>query len=357
MSAPASERRVAPGRAGSGGGGKGDTPRAEIKPRYIWTMLGSLAGSFLLFYLFLFGLSATDNLPPPSFANSICVDEKLAFHRENPDSRPNLLVIGSSVAWRHFDGDVVAQETPAAIPLNGGFCGLTANQSAYAANWLLQHYSGVREVLLIASPEDFKACTKFRTEVFDARDADAYVFGKASPWPYYMKYFSPGSLLRNAMTVAKQRSGENAVDPLVFDRYGSGPVRMTGDRDTLLYGAVERLDQTCFEALGQMAAKMKQEGRRLMVASTPMHPEWRALYDADGAVLRQFSTRIRQAIEPFGGEYWDAASAGLIGEEGFYDGIHLRWSAVAPFSAALAQQFQFGRAPVSVAAQNSDRKL
>lgn len=323
-------------------------PRSPARPGlYLVTLLGSLLGSFGLFYLLLIGLGATGNLPPPGFSNSICVDEKLAYLRQQPALQPNLLVIGSSIAWRHFDGDVVRQAAPQAVPLNGAFCGLTANQSAYTGDWYVRHYPSIREVLLIAAPQDFENCGRNRTAIFDADDADAYVFGDASPWPYYVKYFAPGALLRNASNIGARRRGGAVMDPLVFDRYGSGPLETDGFRDTLLYGAVQRFDQACFDALAGFAARLRQQGRRLMVAATPLHPVWKRLHDADGAMQAGFNTRIRGVLQANGGEYWDGDAAGVVQQAGFYDGIHLRWSAVAPFSSALAQRFRFGGVPAS----------
>jgi hypothetical protein len=321
---------------------------AAIRPRYLWTLLGSVAASFVGYYALLGGLSATGNLPAPAFANSVCVDEKLAHMRDNPVASPNLLVIGSSVAWRHFDGAAVARLTPASVPLNGAFCGLPAQQSTYVADWLLGHHPSVREVLLIASPQDFENCTKLRREIFDTADADAYVFDKASPWPYYIKYFSPGSLLRNSLDIAGKRDGTVKMDPLVFDRYGSGPADIESSRE-LLYGSVGSLDPACFATLKELAERLRQDGRRLMVASTPLHPEWKALHDPDGATRKAFSTGIRATLAGGKGEFWDSDAAGVVTQDAFYDGIHLRWSAVTPFSEALARHFRFNTdAPMPV---------
>lgn len=322
----------------------GATP-ATIRPRYLWSMLGSAAAGFGLYYALLLGLAVTDNLPPPPFANSICVDEKLANLREHPIEPPNLLVVGSSVAWRHFDGAAVKSLAPASVPFNGGFCGLSINQSVYATDWLLGHYPSVREVLMIASPQDFENCTTVRPAVFDAADASDYAFNKGSPWGYYLKYFSPAALLRNASTIAGRRNGQNKMDPLVFDRYGAGPLDTDEIRDTLLYGSVKRLDAACFTALRGLADRLRREGRRLMVSSTPLHPDWKNRYDPDGRTREAFNTGVRKALGPGSQDYWDSDAAQVISEEAFYDGIHLRWSAATPFTEALTRHFRFNAEP------------
>ena len=104
------------------------------------------------------GLHLSGNLPPPPLSNNFCVDEKLAFLRENPPVDPTFVVIGSSVAWRNFDSSVVAREVPGARPLNAGFCGMQVHESAFIAHWVVDRFPQVQEVLLIVSPRDYQTC-------------------------------------------------------------------------------------------------------------------------------------------------------------------------------------------------------
>ncbi len=85
--------------------------------RYLLSLSTGVLGALGLFWLALFWLERTENLPPPAFSNNLCVDEKLDFLRSKPIASPNLLVIGSSVAWRHVDGDALVREIPDANPL------------------------------------------------------------------------------------------------------------------------------------------------------------------------------------------------------------------------------------------------
>jgi len=98
-------------------------------------------------------------LPPPPLSNSVCVDEKLVFLRNAPQIDPNFLVVGSSVAWRSFDSRVIVEQNPHVRPLNGGFCGMQINQSAFLTTWMTDHWPSIDSVLLMASPLDFNRCT------------------------------------------------------------------------------------------------------------------------------------------------------------------------------------------------------
>src|SRR5690606_40867031 len=64
--------------------------------RYLLSLSTGVLGALGLFWLALFWLERTENLPPPAFSNNLCVDEKLDFLRSNPIASPNLLVIGRS---------------------------------------------------------------------------------------------------------------------------------------------------------------------------------------------------------------------------------------------------------------------
>lgn len=309
----------------------------QLGSRYLLSLFAGLVGALALFCLTLLWLDRTGNLPPPAFSNNLCVDEKLNFHRNNPAGSPNLLIIGSSVAWRHVDSSQLVHALPEIRPLNGAFCGLFANQSTYVAGWLLDHEPSIRSVVMIANPQDFAGCWRVPTAVFNRDHVDPYVYEHDSKWAYYMRYFSPKSLVRNALTVKAQRAGQIEWDPLVFNRFGDGPLDTRNTR-SLLYGRPEALDRNCFQALHALGERLVQEGRQLMVVSTPLHPEWKAKYDPDGTFLADFDQRITDTLSATGGTFWNADKDWRTPDAAFVDAVHMRWTAVQEFSLALAEQ-------------------
>ena len=316
---------------------QGDSRRtvAPASQGYIVALVGAMVATLAAFYLTLLALLATDNLPPPAFSNSLCIDEKLRFMREHPAPSPNLLVIGSSVAWRHFDSAAVANHVQGIRPLNGAFCALPANGSEYVASWLLDRHPTVRQVLMIAAPQDFAECSKKPTVVFDREDVDNFVYGGASRWPYYLRYFSPISLVGNARKVKYERA-----NLLTFTRFGDGPLNTTRSLETLGYGPPEPLESACFQALRSLATRLQRDGRQLMVVTTPLHPDWKAQVDPDGKFFADFDARMRAALKATNARYWDADKEWKPDRAAFTDAIHLRWSAAQEFSAALARQLR-----------------
>ncbi|WP_407290751.1 hypothetical protein [Stutzerimonas zhaodongensis] len=320
--------------------GTASTARApgQVRSRYLVSLFVGLFGALALFCLTLFALERTGNLPPPAFSNNLCVDEKLAFLRDNPIDSPNLLVIGSSVAWRHVDGHALVNAMPEVRPMNGAFCGLFANQSTYVGHWLLDRQPSIRSVVMIADPQDFAGCWRVPAAVFNREHVDPYVYEDTSRWGYYMRYFAPKSLARNALTVKAQRAGRIEWDPLVFNRFGDGPLRTRNTRE-LMYGKPDALDHNCFSALQAMGERLQREGRDLMVVSTPLHPEWKERYDPDGTFLANFDQRIADALGD-SGTYWNADKDWSTPVGSFVDAVHLRWSAAQAFTEALAEQMQ-----------------
>ena len=304
--------------------------------RYLLSMSAGLIAAIALFWLALLALERTENLPPPAFSNSICVDEKLSFLRDHPIESPNLLVLGSSVAWRHVDGHALVNAIPDVKPMNGAFCGLFANQSVYVGNWLLDRMPDIKHVVMIADPQDFAGCWRVPDAVFDRNDADAYVYDRASPWGYYMRYFSPRSLARNALDIKAKRAGLIEWDLLVFNRYGDGPLPTDKTR-SLLYGQPEALDRNCFAALRALGKRLEAEGRQFTMVSTPLHPQWKQRYDPDGSFLADFDKRILDSLGSTG-SYWNADKDWQPPADAFVDAVHMRWSAAQQFSSALAEQ-------------------
>lgn len=192
---------------------------------------------------------------------------------------------------------------------------------------------------MVADPQDFTGCWRVPDAVFSRSDADAYLAEQATPWGYYMRYFSPRSLVRNALTIKDQRAGRSEWDPLVFNRYGDGPL-VTDDSSPLLYGQPEALDRNCFNALATLSQRLEREGRRFTMVATPLHPQWKERYDPEGRFLADFDDRILASLGDGGAHYWNADKEWTAPLGAFVDAVHLRWSAAQQFSDALASRLR-----------------
>jgi hypothetical protein len=303
--------------------------------RYLVTVACSAGGTLLLYLVFLLMLNATGNLPPPAITNNVCLDEKLEFLRNNPTIKPETLVVGSSVAWRNFSGAELPSQSVDARPLNGGFCGLHANQIGFSTRYLLHRYQTVRDVVVILAPQDVETC-KVRRAVFDTADVDAYLSGKTWPYTYYLRYFDPVSLVRNALTIARQRSGYDAFDSVMLDPFGGSPLITTLSKRSQ-YGAYPGSDPACFRSLTALAQFVEGSGRRFLVVISPRDPTWRTNFDPQDIVGSNFRRSIASATAGTGGKVWDANHDLDMPTADFIDAVHLRSTGARLFSANLAR--------------------
>ena len=298
------------------------------------------AGTLLIFYVgIIFTLNRTGNLPPPPLSNSLCIDEKLKFLRENSNISPTILITGSSVAWRSVDSSLLQHDLPGQKILNGSLCGQKANQTANTTDWLLKHYSSIRTIVMLAVPQDFTLCHNVPSTPFPLSAADEYVFGKnktSFPLRFYFQFFDPISLQHNAHHVAGQRRNEIPLDPLVITSTGDGPLNTVVSRATMGEGPLLPYDPVCYNALNHMEQVAKDNGLRFVVALLPVKQAWEKLYDPSHQRRYELVEHIKQDIIKSYGEEVDLENRVALPEGAFTDAVHIRWSAVPVVTEALS---------------------
>ena len=306
-------------------------------PRYLVAILGGLFAALAAFCATYGTLYVTGYLPPPPLSNNVCADEKLVFFRDNTPTDPNFLVVGSSVAWRNINSAVIARELPGARPVNGGFCGMQMNQSAFIADWMLARWPEIEQVLLVVSPLDFTTCTG-TGQVFDPTDVDRFVFEHDAMWSFYLRYFDPVSLRRN---IERQIADREQARILKVDRsytkYGDGP-HDTNENRGLFYGQMANPDPRCFTALRSLATKLAEQGRRLEVVVTPIHPGWKAEYDPDHSYLSGFTQHLAVALDGTKARLWNADAAQVVDKSAFTDAVHIRWTGATTLTSAIVDR-------------------
>lgn len=301
-------------------------------------LLGMVAGAVIVLGLMAAGLlllRANGALPPPQFSNNLCMDEKLGLMRADPPRDPNLLVVGSSVAWRHFNSPLAVALRPGIRPYNAGFCGAKIAQTERVTAWLTRRLPSVERVMLIASPIDFDQCSGDEPARFDVEAADKFVFGGAWPVRYYLEYFDPWTLAKNARRVSRERNDIASFNSLVQDRYGDGPIEPPQSRG-LFYSEVKTADPKCFAALRRTALALKAANTPFDVFVTPLNPDWVRIYASSRQTPAGLSRRIRAALAGTGARTHEAGVQ--PDQNAFFDAIHLRWSRTGPFTKAMLDQ-------------------
>jgi len=324
----------------AGGGARPPTQSApdqrEFSSIYLATLGGTAIALVVLFWLGLAAISRLGLLPPPQLSNNLCIDQKLAYLRENPIEKPTILTVGSSVAWRSIDSAVFLEASDGrGMPLNGAFCGLKMNQTEFTTGYLLGHYPSVHSVVLVFSPLDMTECSTTNARVFDPKDVDDFVFRREAEFPFYLKYFDPLTLAKNVVILRSIQDGRLPLEAMTIDRYGDAPLDTTAARNDLVYGALEPFESVCLASLHKIARDIEAQGRRLIVVTQPISPVWKTRYDPSGAVMQDFSRRVHNTLAGTGASFWDANRDFPMDAGDFTDAIHIRWSAAKVFSRAL----------------------
>lgn len=319
---------------------------AERLQRETWThyIAGSVATALLAGAFYLLALVALDSvgrLPPPAFTNSLCADEKLAFFRDNPPQTPTALVLGSSAAWRGIASEEITRQHPAARPLNGSFCGLQVDETAFVADYLLQRYPSIQHVLLLVSQFDMRICSGATARVFDGAHVDEYLAGDGRVWAYYFTYFDPVSLVRNASFVKAARENALPFYPLVFTAYGDGP-QTTDKSRTLDLHRFNTIDPICVASLRRLVRAITAGGRQLTVASLPLLPTEFESSDLAEVIHVQMVQEIESAIRGTTAIFWDGERSAQVHAGDFVDPVHLRWTGARRFTSQLVEATGFG---------------
>lgn len=278
-----------------------------------------------------------DSLPAPAITRLVPFDEKLRFLRQRPGVSPAILAVGSSITWRQLDGDAFEQATGGDGDggfLNGGTGYLKIHQTRDLLKFYLDHYLGVRTVLIMTGPPDFANCSTEPAAMLDHADGAAYAFGQ---WPsayFYFRYFSPQRYARTAWTLAGRRAPLQG--DLFLDDYGSGPLMVPESmQHGLRYGPIA-LDPACPQVLARLSRALTAEGRRLVVVFAPIHPEYRRQYPDVAAwidrVAREFELATAQHDTKVVRMHADRSYVA----EDFFDAFHLQWPAVQRLSAEIA---------------------
>ena len=315
-------------------------PEGKARARRFRRYLFSVSGTMLILLSAYVGslavLARAGVLPPPPLVNEFCADEKLQWLRNHMPPHPDLLVVGSSIAWRDVDSAAFVAHDPRVRPVNGGMCHAEVNQSNFVTRFLLDHMPSVKTVVLVLVPQDFTDCTKTRTRLFDPEVATRYVFDHDWSYGFYLNRFDPTALARNVHEIRRLQNGTDRFDSMEMTRYGDGPLRITGNRG-LMYGTVSGRDPACVAALHSLAIAVAAKGKRLFVAMAPLNPDWVKRYDPTGTRRAGLLNAIHTALAGTGADFWNGTRAFKSTPDDFTDAIHINWPAAKRYSALMAK--------------------
>lgn len=270
------------------------------------------------------------NMPPPAVSQVEALDFKFRHLRDRRELDPDVIAVGSSMTWRHFDGENFEAHSGLSF-LNGGTSFLRVHQSRYLADFYTQMYDANFFVMLTSLP-DFEDCTTIPASLFDRDDVKDYVTGTRPEWFYYLKYLALARYVRTGLELPKR------VEPLLGDlwqdEFASGPLQVPDMG--LRYGRQD-FDPECLRQLYLMSDDLARAGRRFLVALIPVHPDYMEKYPDTRERLSALHDQIQAALRSNGHSVVMLADSSYLADD-FFDAFHLQWPAVQRLSAVVGEQ-------------------
>jgi hypothetical protein len=310
--------------------------QAQQKPgsyrRFVLEFFGLLIVGIAGFWAMLWWLGRADMLPPPPVTGTTCLDEKFKFVATRDVRSVDLIAVGSSVTWRNLDMSAFQRKGIAQRPLNAAPCYLHVGETTYYTNFLLSHMKHVKRVVSVVAPRDFEKCASPKEEFFSSTLAEAYVFGGLPPLLVYLANFRAFHFFNVIFHIKRMRTDPYYQNTMVMDEYGSGPLLAAGP-----WLPEPLFDNTCFAALAELEKVVNAAGAKLVVATVPLQPEWRAKYDPHEHIVKSFEERIRAALLM-------PSTQLLLGTKmeteslRHADSIHYVWESAVEYTARLTEQ-------------------
>lgn len=228
-------------------------------------------------------------LSSPPLTATHCIDSKFTQMRGAPLDDRTLVAVGSSATWRNIDMAVFERRIPGVRAYNAAPCFLHADQTAFLAEFLLEHMPRVRSVVTVVTPRDFESCSPHETAFFDPDLARAYLFQRVPGWVVRVAGFRPLHLLRDARRIR----WEHEKGPLVThdDAYGSSILRYPNDARVPW-----KIDERCYAGLTRLETVAAEAGARLAVVIFPVMPRWAAEVDPDGTAIEGWVQEVRNSL-------------------------------------------------------------
>jgi hypothetical protein len=298
--------------------------------RYVLGVLAVVATCIGGFAVLLALLAKLDRLPPPPLTGTACMDEKFKFLAERDLRSVDLIAVGSSVTWRNLDVTAFRRSGMARQPINAAPCYLHVSEVVAYTSFLLARMRNVETVVSVLAPRDFERCTSPNDAFFSSMLAKAYIFDGLMPFPIYLANLAPHKFVRDIFRIRQMRSDPNGAMTLAMDDHGAGPLRAAGD-----WLPKPAFDDMCFTALSELERRVTAHGARLIVATFPLQPRWRAIHDPDGQVVATFERRVRGAlVHP--STVFHAGSQAALPSLSYADAVHFLWDSAERYSADVA---------------------
>jgi hypothetical protein len=306
--------------------------------RYLLWFGGGLLLGALVFVATIALLAASRRLPAPPVSGTYCIDEKLAWLKNNLDTfASNMVAVGSSLTWRNLDFSVLSADARSALGgvVNAAPCFLRANQTRFMVDYLLQRRPEIHTVMTVLGPRDMEVCSTTPAAFFEPQLADSYFAGTIPDLWIYLRNLRPASFIRDIIHLPIRRQRE-----LIYDEYGAGPLTVGKPDPWYPFNP----EPSCYRELRNLATDLRGRNVQFLVVTFPVMPEWTRLHDPLTKTQRSFHEDVHAALADTGAILIDAQANYLLPTSAFTDPAHLQWPYVADFTRYIWSEARRGGA-------------
>ena len=229
-------------------------------------------------------------LSAPPLAATHCIDAKFAQLRGVALGDQTLVAFGSSATWRNLDMAAFERRNPGVRAYNAAPCFLHVDQTAFLAEFMLEHMPRVRTVLTVVTSRDFETCSPQETAFFDPDLARAYLFHGVPGWVVRVAGFRPLHLWREVRRIRSE--SERGPNLSHDDAYGSSILRRTNDAQVPW-----QIDRRCYAGLTRLEAVAAEAGARLAVVIFPVMPRWAAEVAPGGSAIEGWVQDVKASLK------------------------------------------------------------
>lgn len=266
-----------------------------------------------------------DDRYPPTITNSISLDAKIRFLRQNRELfGARTVFAGSSVCFNNVDVAYLNHRLPwAASFVNISAWGLQMDGTRVLLDFFLEHAPHVHNVVLVGQIVDFRSSRE--GGLFDREEVWSYISGRDSIL-FSVRHFNPWKSLENWRTFDNLARTNQRYDGLMFDETGTvmldiPQTKLNGNRWNG-YGLETETNPFAFRELEKLCAKLRKSGIRCIFVVTPVRQAYRQ-HSKSFHALEEFKGEARSIVVRNSGIFVDADEQLHLKDDCFIDMMHL----------------------------------
>jgi hypothetical protein len=310
--------------------------------RFLWAFFVSYAVAHATFSAWSIYLDTTHQLPVFRVSNSVSLDEKAWWLRENGIGSCDVLASGSSMTLNNLSSDRVAARFPDRSFRNVSSWGVRISENLKLLKEISRHCTP-KILIIVSGPTDFRS--ESQSEADFEPDRLEHVLNGGLMLSRYLNLGLMRYYAEQHEHLAKMRSRRDAYQSLDFDQNGGVPL---ADQDWSVFD--KRWDRRVsinaedaqYDALIEIASFSSASGVRFVLVQSPVRTKVVKKYE-DDIRIQQHLARLEHLARAHGFEFYDYLTLFDGQDNRFADSTHLRQTGASIFTERLLNDLQYAQ--------------